>query len=112
MRRRDRPETWGLWGMFEPVVPRDLRIEVEERVLADGHVHTALDADQVRAAARDLLDRGVQSVAIFFMNSYANDANERAAAESLERTFAFLHTELGGTGGELETAVQDEPAGG
>ncbi|MFP6733078.1 MAG: hydantoinase/oxoprolinase family protein [Rhodospirillales bacterium] len=91
MRRRDRPETWGLWGMFEPVVPRDLRIEVEERVLADGHVHTALDADQVRAAARDLLDRGVQSVAIFFMNSYANDANERAAAEAVREIWPNPH---------------------
>ena len=27
MRRRDRPRTWGLWGQFEPVVPRDLRVD-------------------------------------------------------------------------------------
>ena len=31
MRRRDRPHTWGLWGQFSPVVPRDLRLEVAER---------------------------------------------------------------------------------
>ncbi|MEL0114336.1 MAG: hydantoinase/oxoprolinase N-terminal domain-containing protein, partial [Rickettsiales bacterium] len=36
MRRRERPETWGLWGQFEPVVPRDMRLEVPERTLADG----------------------------------------------------------------------------
>ena len=36
MRRRDRPQTWGLWGQFEPVVPRERRVEVRERVLADG----------------------------------------------------------------------------
>ena len=47
MRRRDRPETWGLWGMFEPVVPRDLRVEVDERVLADGTQHTEVDLAEV-----------------------------------------------------------------
>jgi hypothetical protein len=36
MRRRDRPRTWGLRGDFTPVVPRALRLEVPERVLADG----------------------------------------------------------------------------
>src|ERR1044071_5566162 len=36
MRRRDRPRTWGLWGQFEPVVGRELRLEVGERTLADG----------------------------------------------------------------------------
>src|SRR5690606_17320892 len=36
MRRRDRPQTWGLRGAFEPIVPRALRLEVDERVLADG----------------------------------------------------------------------------
>src|SRR5690606_1664587 len=38
MRRRDRPQTWGLRGGFEPVIPRDRRLEVDERVLADGTV--------------------------------------------------------------------------
>ena len=91
MRRRDRPETWGLWGMFEPVVPRDLRLEVDERVLADGSVHTALDADEVRVAAQILLERGAQSVAIFFMNAYANDANEAAAAKAVREIWPNAH---------------------
>ncbi len=79
MRRRDRPHTWGLWGTFEPVVPRDLRVEVGERVLADGTVHQAVDADEVQAAARRLLEAGAESLCIFFINSYANPANEQAA---------------------------------
>ncbi len=41
MRRRDRLHTWGLWGDFVPVIPRDMRFEVSERVLADGSVRTA-----------------------------------------------------------------------
>jgi N-methylhydantoinase A len=44
--------TWGLRGDFEPVVPRDLRLEVPERTLADGTIHTPVDLDAVRAAAR------------------------------------------------------------
>ena len=52
MRRRDRPQTWGLRGGYEPVVPRDLRLEVDERVLADGAIHTEVNVDQVEAAAR------------------------------------------------------------
>ena len=37
MRRRDRPTTWGLRGAFTPVVPRNRRLEVSERVLAGRH---------------------------------------------------------------------------
>jgi len=57
MRRRDRPQTWGLWGAFDPVVPRDLRLEVAERMLADGTVHKELDVGAVRAAAETLAAR-------------------------------------------------------
>ena len=79
MRRRDRPTTWGLWGQFVPVVPRDLRLEVTERTLADGTVRDSVDPAEVRAAARTLLETGAEAVAIVFINAYANPANERAA---------------------------------
>ncbi len=79
MRRRDRPNTWGLWGDFIPVVDRDMRVEVNERVLADGSIRTAIDPDEVQALARDLLEWGAEALAIVFINAYANPANERAA---------------------------------
>ena len=91
MRRRDRPETWGLWGMFEPVVPRDLRVEVDERVLADGTLHTEVDLADVKFAATTLLEHGAQSVCIFFMNSYANDANEKAAISIVKEIWPNEH---------------------
>ena len=50
MRRRDRLNTWGLWGDFTPVIERDLRFEVTERVLADGSIDTSVDLDEVRQA--------------------------------------------------------------
>ena len=91
MRRRDRPRTWGLWGQFEPVIPRDLRLEVDERVLADGTVLTPVDPDQVRDAARILLERGAESVCIFFINAYANAANERVALDALRPIWPNEH---------------------
>jgi N-methylhydantoinase A len=79
MRRRDRPNTWGLWGDFTPIASRDFRMEVPERTLADGTIRTAVNADDVRAACRQLLAMGAEALAIVFINSYSNPDNERAA---------------------------------
>ena len=91
MRRRDRPATWGLRGEFEPVIPRDRRLEVSERVLADGTVHTPVDIAAVTAAARQLLAMGCQAVAIVFVNAYANAANEQAALEAVRAVWPNEH---------------------
>ncbi|MBM3599558.1 MAG: hydantoinase/oxoprolinase family protein [Alphaproteobacteria bacterium] len=87
MRRRDRRQTWGLWGEFVPVIPRDLRLEVPERTLADGTVLAAVDPVEVKRAASILRERGAESVAVFFINSYANPANERAATAALREVW-------------------------
>jgi N-methylhydantoinase A len=84
MRRRDRPQTWGLWGGFEPVVPRGRRLEVRERTLADGTIHTQVDTEEVTLRARELLAQGAEAVAVTFVNSYANVHNERTAAAALK----------------------------
>ncbi|MEE8444683.1 MAG: hydantoinase/oxoprolinase family protein, partial [Alphaproteobacteria bacterium] len=91
MRRRDRPATWGLWGTFEPVIPRDLRMEVAERTLADGTVHEAVDTDQVRVAAKQLLEAGCEAVSIIFINAYANAENEHAALAALREVWPNEH---------------------
>ncbi|MEO1601726.1 MAG: hydantoinase/oxoprolinase family protein, partial [Pseudomonadota bacterium] len=83
MRRRDRPTTWGLRGTFEPVVARTDRVEVAERVLADGTVHTPLDPAEATARARELAEAGCEAVCVFFINGYANAANEQAAVEAV-----------------------------
>jgi N-methylhydantoinase A len=79
--RRTRPRPYGLKGTFRPLVDRQLRLEVDERMDADGEVVQALDEAQVHAAARELARRGVESVVIHFLHSYANPAHERRAAE-------------------------------
>src|SRR4030081_710873 len=83
MRRRDRRHTWGLWGDFIPIADRDMRIEVNERTLADGSIRTPVDGDEIRAAAKHLLDKGAQSVAIAFINAYANPDSVRRALAAL-----------------------------
>ena len=87
MRRRDRRRTWGLWGDFLPIADRDMRVEVNERTLADGSIRTLVDPAEVRAAAKYLLDKGAASVAIAFINSYANAANERSAMEAVREVW-------------------------
>ena len=79
--RRTRPKPYGLFGTFEPLIPRELRIEVPERMDARGQVLTALDEGSVRQAAQALLDAGCESLVIHFLHSYANPSHELRAAE-------------------------------
>ena len=91
MRRRDRPTTWGLRSHFEPVVARADRLEVSERVLADGTLLEAVDADEVRRQANALAEAGCDSVCVFFINGYANAANEQRAAEAVRSVWPTAH---------------------
>lgn len=85
--RRTRPQAYGMTGVFVPVIARDLRLEVDERVEASGAVRTALDEDGVRAAARTLLAMGCEAVIIHFLHAYANPSHERRAAEIVAETW-------------------------
>jgi N-methylhydantoinase A len=87
MRRRDRRRTWGLWGDFVPIVARDMRLEVDERTLADGTIRSAVDPEQIREAGRVLLASGAQAVAIAFINAYASAENERRALAALREVW-------------------------
>lgn len=74
----------------EPLVPRDRRFEVDERVDAHGVVHAAVDPDRVAELARRMADDAVESVAVCLLNSHVEPRNERAVADELARTFAAL----------------------
>ncbi|HEY6631058.1 MAG TPA: hydantoinase/oxoprolinase family protein [Rhizobiaceae bacterium] len=79
--RRTRPQAYGMTGTFVPVIPRNLRLEVTERVEATGRVHTPLDEGEVRTAVEELLAAGCESLVIHFLHAYANPAHEQRAAE-------------------------------
>jgi len=66
-----------------PLVPRRLRIEVDERVRYDGSVERPLDEAAVRAAAAKFRSMGVEAIAVCFIHAYANAAHEERAAAIL-----------------------------
>ena len=73
-----------------PLVPRDLRLEVDERVDASGAVLKALDEAQLVSQARTLIERDVTSIAVMFLHAYANAGHERAAGAILARMFPHI----------------------
>ena len=65
----------------KPLIPRRLRVEVDERVRCNGTVLKSLDRDEARAVVRGLIDQGVTSIAVCLLNSFENPAHELAIKE-------------------------------
>jgi N-methylhydantoinase A len=68
-----------------PLVPRHLRLEVTERLLADGSVLTPLDERSAEAAVRVLLAAGVEAIAVCLIHAYRNPVHERALGDLVRR---------------------------
>jgi N-methylhydantoinase A len=85
----------------EPLVSRDLRFGVPERVAADGAVLMALDEPAVRRIAAELRERKIEAVAVCFLHSFTNEAHERRAG-------AILAEELPGVAISLSCEVCPE----
>jgi N-methylhydantoinase A len=84
--RGNRPDPFDLhYQRDEPLIPRELRLEVPERMGSKGEVVVPLDLPSLEKVAGELNHLGVESVAIFFMNSYINPAHEEAAAGTLKK---------------------------
>ena len=73
--------------MPEPLVPRERRLELNERLRADGSILQPLDEDQARAAVRELKALGVESVAVCLLNSFENPAHEQTVKRLLAEEF-------------------------
>ncbi len=74
-----------VWQKPAPIVPRDLRFEVSERVTGAGEIQREIDAAELEPIVKEFRRRGIRSVAVAFINSFMNDANEAAAAAALRR---------------------------
>ena len=84
--RGNRPDPFDLhYTRDAPLVPRNMRFEISERMGADGATITPPDAAQVEELAANLRAEGVESIAIFFMNSYANPEHENIVAAQLRK---------------------------
>lgn len=66
---------------YEPIVPRYLRLPVEERIRYTGEIVTPLNEQQVREAAQKLTEEGCEAIAICFLSAYVNSEHERQAKE-------------------------------
>ncbi len=71
------------WTKPVPLVPRELRLEVDEKLRPDGSVRLPLDPVTVAAAIKTIREAGVQSVAICLLHSYANPAHENVVASAV-----------------------------
>ena len=81
---------YDLYDLFmekaEPLVPRDRRLTVDERIDSDGNVLRPLDETELREAARALVCMEVEAIAVCFINGYANPVHERRAREVVAET--------------------------
>jgi N-methylhydantoinase A len=88
--RANRPDLFNSnWDPSPPLVPRRHVFEATERIDYEGRVLIALDEDDVRVAARKIRARGLESIAVAYLNSFMNQAHEL-------RTKAILLEELDG----------------
>lgn len=77
-------QIYDIYDLFAPypapLAPRALRLEAKERITADGEVIEPLDEQSVMVAAAELMERGVESIAIAFLHAYHHAAHEDRAA--------------------------------
>lgn len=84
--RQTRPKVYDIHLDYPaPLVPRELRLEVSERLLADGRVHQPLDEAGLITIAARLKAASIDSVVVCFLNSYAFAQHEQRAADILSK---------------------------
>ena len=87
IRRGDRDEMYNLfWQPAPPLVPRYLRLEIEERLFANGTVHSPIKVDQLKKACEVFNKEDVNSIAVAFINSYTNKDHEKIAEKILRES--------------------------
>ncbi|UJW35307.1 hydantoinase/oxoprolinase family protein [Saccharothrix sp. AJ9571] len=95
MRREHRYELYDLQiELPEPLVPRHLRFDVPERILADGSVQIPLDEEYVARLGAELAERGIEAVAVCFLHSFTNPEHERRVREVLAEVAPRLRVAL------------------
>jgi N-methylhydantoinase A len=108
LRRRDRPETYGLTGGYRPLIPRSRCVELGERLGADGGVVAELDVDSVRRVVSRLEELNVEAVGVCLLHSYADPVHENILAQELRDALPGVHlsvsSDLAAEAGEFERA--------
>jgi N-methylhydantoinase A len=91
LRRIRYPERYNpFWKKPPPLVPRRLRMEISERIGADGEVVAPLDLAEVRSVITGLVEDGVESIAVCLLNAYRNAVHEDAIRVLIDAEFPSL----------------------
>jgi N-methylhydantoinase A len=85
IRRANKEDLWDTYkDVAKPYIPRRDRLTVRERIDAEGTILEALNEADARRVGEVLKKREVKSIAVCFMNSYVNGANERRMRDILK----------------------------
>jgi N-methylhydantoinase A len=80
--REIRYDAYDIFAEYpEPLVPRPMRMEVDERVASDGRILRPLDPDEVRGVLARLVEMGMESLAVCLINSFENPIHEKRIQE-------------------------------
>jgi N-methylhydantoinase A len=93
-----RERKYELYDLFiempKPLVPRPWRREAIERLAADGTVDKPIDIDRALREVAEMVEQGVESLAICFLHAYANPAHERAVGAAIAERYQNLSISL------------------
>jgi len=93
-----RERKYELYDLFiempKPLVPRSWRREAKERLAPDGSVEMPIDIDAALGEVAELVEQGVESLAICFLHAYANPAHERAIGAAIAERYQNLSISL------------------
>ena len=84
--RQVRPKVYNIHEDFPaPIVPRDRRFEVPERMGADGKIHVELDEEYLKNLVPELVASGAECVVVCFLHSYVYPGHEDRAVDVLKK---------------------------
>lgn len=91
-------QLYDIYDLFapypRPLIAREHRLEVGERLAFDGRIVEPLDREEVVAAARALVESGIESLAVSFLHAYTNPRHEELAEEIIRDVFPMLDVSL------------------
>lgn len=93
--RQNRPDLYDFWARRPaPIVPRHLCYGIPERVLYTGEVSMPLDTNEAERIVRDIQQKGIRSIAVSLLHSYANPVHERELLRIIERLYPEAYVTL------------------
>ncbi len=99
MRGQRRPNIYDVnWDRIPPLVPREMRLEISERILGNGTIEQPLNSQEAAAVIKRLLAEGVEAIAVCLINSYLNPVHEqelgKLIAEISPQTVVCLSSDI------------------